>query len=330
MRHLARALLPYAVFAGALLLIPAVFTRVPFFTMANAVVMAIMAIATLGLTLLMGHAGQISIGQAAFFGIGAFSSAILTTRFGLSPILAIVVGLVLAGGVAWLVGLGIFRVTGHYLALATLAFGLVAGFVARQLEITGAASGIFGVPQLAIGPITFRSDLAFYYLAAGILFVVMVLSNNLVGSLFGRSLMALGDSEIAAASSGVDTARHKRTVFVVSAVLAALAGSLQAHWITFVDYHTVDLLLSIQILIMAAIGGVGTIWGAPVGAFVVVALAQGARETLPQLFPKVGGQFEIAVYGIALILVLLFMPRGLAGQVGKWLPGKRHTKSVHL
>jgi branched-chain amino acid transport system permease protein len=307
----------YAVFAAALLLVPAVFTRVPFFTMSTAVQMAVMAIATLGMVVLMGHAGQISIGQAAFFGIGAFSSAIGTTELSLSPIVALVAGMALAGAVAYVVGLGIFRVSGHYLALATIAFGLALGFVARQVEVTGGASGIFGVPDLAIGTMAFRDDLSFYYLAAAVLFVAVVLVRNLVRSMFGRSLLALGDSEIAAASSGIDTARHKRTAFVIAAVLAALAGSLQAHWITFVDYHTLDLLLSIQILIMATVGGVANVWGAAVGSFLVISLSQAAKETLPRLFDDIGGQFEIVVYGIALIVVLLSLPKGVAGSLAE-------------
>lgn len=323
-----RSLLPYAVFAVALFAVPAVFTRVPFFTMSTGVQMAIMAIATLGMVVLLGHAGQISIGQAAFFGIGAFSSAILTTGVGLSPILAIVVGMVLAGLTAYVVGLGIFRVSGHYLALATIAFGLTLGFIARQVEITGGASGIFGVPNLAIGTIAFRDDLSFYYLAAAILFVAVVLVRNMLSSMFGRSLLALGDSEIAASSSGIDTARHKRTSFVIAAVLAALAGSLQAHWITFVDYHTLDLLLSIQILIMATVGGVGTVWGAAVGSFLVIALSQAAKETLPAVFPNIGGQFEIVVYGIALIVVLLFMPKGVAGSLAELAGGRRQEQTL--
>jgi branched-chain amino acid transport system permease protein len=323
-----RSLLPYAVFAAALLLVPAVFTRVPFFTMSTGVQMAIMAIATLGLVVLMGHAGQISIGQAAFFGIGAFSSAILTTSVGLSPIVAILVGMLLAGLTAYVVGLGIFRVSGHYLALATIAFGLTLGFVARQVDITGGVSGIFGVPQLAIGPLVFRDDLSFYYLAAAILFVSVVLVRNMLTSVFGRSLLALGDSEIAASSSGINTARHKRTSFVIAAVLAALAGSLQAHWITFVDYHTLDLLLSIQILIMATIGGVGTVWGAAVGSFLVIALSQAAKETLPLVFPNVGGQFEIVVYGVALIVVLLFLPKGVAGSLAETVSGRRKEQAL--
>lgn len=323
-----RPLLPYAVCLVALLLVPPVFTRVPFFTMSTGVQMAIMAIATLGLTLLMGHAGQISIGQAAFFGIGAFSSAILTTRYGIAPIAAMVFGMALAGMVAYVVGLGIFRVRGHYLALATIAFGLSLGYLARQVEITGGVSGILDVPHLAIGPVMFRSDLSVYYLAAAVLFVVLVLGRNLTRSMFGRSLVALGDSEMAASSSGIDTARHKRTVFVIAAVFAALAGSLQAHWITFVDYHTLDLLLSIQILIMASVGGLGTVWGAPVGAFLVISLSQAAKETLPMVFPNVGGQFEIVVYGLALIIVLLFLPSGVAGWMVEAARDRRRRAAV--
>jgi branched-chain amino acid transport system permease protein len=323
-----RPLLPYAACLVALLLVPPVFTRVPFFTMSTGVQMAIMAIATLGLTLLMGHAGQISIGQAAFFGIGAFSSAILTTRYGIAPIAAMVFGMALAGLVAYVVGLGIFRVRGHYLALATIAFGLSLGYLARQVEITGGVSGILDVPHLAIGPVMFRSDLSVYYLAAAVLFVVLVLGRNLTRSMFGRSLVALGDSEMAASSSGIDTARHKRTVFVIAAVFAALAGSLQAHWITFVDYHTLDLLLSIQILIMASVGGLGTVWGAPVGAFLVISLSQAAKETLPMVFPNVGGQFEIVVYGLALIIVLLFLPSGVAGWMVEAARDRRRRAAV--
>jgi branched-chain amino acid transport system permease protein len=310
-----RPLLPVAVLVAVLLLVPAVFTRVPFFTMSTAVQMAVLAIATAGLTLLMGHAGQISIGQAAFFGIGAYTSAILTTRAAVPPIAALLVGIVLSGLVAWLVGRLIFRVSGHYLALATLAFGLMLGYLARQLSLTGGASGIVDIPRLAIGTFVLQGDLRYYYLAAAVLVVVLVLSRNLVASLFGRSLVALGDSEIAAASVGVDTARHKRVVFVVAAVFASVAGSLYAHWVTFVDYHTLDLLLSLQLLIMATVGGLRSVWGAPVGAFIVITLSQAARELLPRIAPNVGGDFEIAVYGIALILVLLFLPQGVVGGV---------------
>jgi branched-chain amino acid transport system permease protein len=309
--------------------VPAVFTRVPFFTMATGVEMAILATAAVGLVLLLGHAGQISLGQAAFYGIGAYTSAILTTDYGVPPLAAVVAGVAVSGGVAWLTGLAIFRVKGHYLALATLAFGLTLGFLARQLDITGGASGIVDIPRLAFGTWVFDSDLRFYYLAAGVLMLAVWGARNIIGSVFGRSLLALGDSEVAAASVGVDTARHKRVVFVVAAGFASLAGSLYAHWVTFVDFHTLDLLLSIELLIMAAVGGLRSVWGAPVGAFVVLSLSQAARELLPKVAPNVGGEFEIAVYGVALILTLSLLPAGVAGGAGQaWSALRRREEAA--
>lgn len=305
----------FAVLVAVLLLVPAVFTRVPFYTMSTAVQMAILSIATVGLTLLTGAAGQISIGQAAFYGLGAYTSAILTSRSALSPLLALLAGMALAGLTAYLVGLFIFRVRGHYLALATLALGLVLGYVSKQLPVTGGAEGIVDIPKLALGPLTLDTDLGFYYLAAGVLTAVLLLAWHVTRSPFGLSLQAIRDSDVAAAACGVPIAARKRAVFVLAAVLAALAGSLYAHWVTFVDYHTLDLLLSLQLLIMATIGGLRTVWGAPVGAFIVITLTQAAKEVLPRVAPNVGGQFEIVVYGVALILVLLFLPTGVAGGI---------------
>lgn len=322
-----RPILPYFVFALILAVLPYIFDATPFFTVSTAVQMAIMSIATLGLVLLMGQAGQISIGQAAFFGIGAFSSAILTTRWEIAPIWACLVGMVIAGVIAWVVGLAIFRVRGHYLALATIAFGLSLSYLARQIEITGGASGILGIPSIEIGALTLFDDLSFYYLAATILLICLILTHNLTRSMFGRSLLAIGDSEIAADSVGINTAKQKRGIFVIAAVLAALAGSLQAHWVTFIDYHALDLMLSIEILIMAAVGGLVTVWGAPVGAFIVIALSRAAKETIPSLFPNVGGQYEIVVYGIALIIVLLYLPNGVAGTVRDVFAGRSRDAS---
>jgi branched-chain amino acid transport system permease protein len=307
-------LVPFALFAAILASVPAVVTRVGFYTMSNAVVMGIMAIAAVGLVLVMGYAGQVSLGQAAFFGIGAYSSALLTASAGLHPLPAMGAGMALAGLLAALVGRSIFRARGHYLAMATLAFGLVTFYLAKELPFTGGPSGLPDVPKLALGSLVLGSDLRYWWLVAAVLFAAVLLARNLVDSRVGRALRAIGDSEAAAATSAVDVRHHKVAVFVVGAVMAAVAGSLYAHWTTFVDpTSTLDLLLSIQLLIMATVGGLRSVWGAPLGAFVVVSLSQGARELLPRLSSRVGGEFEIIVYGLALILVLLFLPDGIAG-----------------
>jgi branched-chain amino acid transport system permease protein len=321
---------PTAAFALVLACVPAIFTRVGFFTMANAVVMGIMAIATVGLVLVMGYAGQVSLGQAAFFGVGAYSSGVLTVEAGTPPPLAMLAGMVLAGLLAAIVGRSIFRARGHYLAMATLAFGLVAFFLAKELPFTGGPSGLPDVPKLALGGIVLGSDLRYWWLVAAVLFIAVLLARNLVDSRVGRALRALGDSEPAAATSAVDVRRHKLIVFVIGAVLAAVAGSLYAHWTTFVDpTSTLDLLLSIQLLIMATVGGLRSVWGAPLGAFVVVSLSQGARELLPRLSTRIGGEFEIIVYGLALIAVLLFLPDGLAGGAGRLARAARTRSRRH-
>lgn len=307
--------LQYIVFALVLAVMPLLFSTVPFFTVSLAVQMLLLAIAGLGLVLLMGFAGQISIGQAAFYGIGAYTSAILTTRAGLPPILALIAGAVLSAAVAWIVGRLIFRVRGHYLALATLAFGLVLSHLAQQLTITGGSGGIVGVPRLGLGSFVLDSDWDYYYLAAVVLIIATAAVDNLVRSHIGRSLVALGDSEPAASAVGIHIAQRKQMVFVIAAVVASVAGSLYAHWVTYVDYHTLGLLLSIQLLIVATVGGMRSVWGAAVGALFVIGIGQLAQELLPLLFSHAGGQFEIAVYGVCLILALLFLPNGIVGGV---------------
>lgn len=313
LRPAIRLMLPHAIFLVVLLLVPAVFTRVPLYTMGNGVYMAILAIAALGLVPLTGFAGQISIGQAAFYGIGAYFSAILTAKSGLPPYLAALLGMLTAGVVAYLLGRFLFRVAGHYLALATLGLGLVLTIVASQLEITGGTEGIVGIPSLAPLGFEILGDVNYYYVVAAVLLVAVVVVDVLVRSWLGRSLTAVGDSPHAAASAGIDIGARKRLAFVVAAVLAAAGGSLYAHWASYVDQHTTDLLLSLQLLIIATVGGLRTVWGPVVGAFVVVSLLQVAQELFPQLSERVGGQAEIVLYGLALILVLLFLPRGLAG-----------------
>jgi branched-chain amino acid transport system permease protein len=305
--------LGYAAFGGVLLLVPAVFTRVAFFNMAIAVLMCLFAIAALGLVPLTGRAGQISLGQAAFYGVGGYTSAVLTTRWHLAGPLAIVAGMVLAGVLAWLVGLFIFRVQGHYLALATLAFGLALSFLAGQLPVTGAAAGIPDVPRLRGLGVVIGSDLSMFYLAGAVLLVAVVVVDTALRSALGRALTALGDSAVATASCGVSVQRLRRGAFVLAAVLGALAGSLYAHWTSFVDPDLLGLLNSVQLLVVVAIGGMQTVWGAPLGAFVIVTLSQAAKDLVPAVLPNAVGSYEVTVYGIALILVLLFLPRGVGG-----------------
>jgi branched-chain amino acid transport system permease protein len=311
-------LVPYGVFVGAVLLLPAVVTRVPLFTMANGVQMAVVAIAALGLVPLTGYARQISLGQAVFYGTGAYSSALLTTA-GLPALLAAAAGAALACSGAYLIGRLLFRVQGHYLALATIALGLVASIAVRRLGFTGGSEGLSGIPPLAPALVT---DVRFFYVAAGVLIVAVVAVRELLDARLGRALSAVGDAPVAAAAAGVDVAARKRHAFVLAALLASVAGSLYAHWVRYVDPSALELPLSLQMLIVATVGGLRTVWGPPAGAVIVVSLLQLSQEALPEVSDRVGGQTDVIAYGVALVLTLLLLPNGVAGTVADAIAGR--------
>ena len=278
------------------------------------VFIAIHTIAAVGLCLLAGYAGQISLGQAGFYGMGAYVSAILTTRTGISPWAAMLLGMVLTGVVAYGVGLPIFRLRGHYLAMATLALGIIIylGFVEFR-DLTGGPSGLPGVPRLRLGPWTLTRDVHYFYVAWAMAFGVLLVSRNIVRSRVGRALRAIHGSEVAAEMVGVDTARYKLQVFVVSAVYASLAGSLYAHYLSLVSPTPFGFIASVELLVMAAVGGMASIWGAPLGAAAVTFLAEGIRALMPRLLSYASGEHEVVAYGALLVLIMIFMPQGLAG-----------------
>ncbi|KAF2775127.1 branched-chain amino acid ABC transporter permease [Streptomyces sp. OM5714] len=304
---------PYAVFLVLLLSVPAVFTRVPFYTMSVAVLICLQAIAALGLVPLVGRAGQISLGQAAFFAVGGYTSAVLTTRWQVNALLALVAGAVLAVGVAYGVGRFIFRAQGQYLALATLSFGLVVGSLANQLPLTGASNGLSGIAPPAPFGVELDTDLSVYYLVAGVLLVCVLAVDALLRSPVGDALSALGDSPVATEAAGVSAAALRRGALALAAGLASVAGSLYAHWSSFMDPSQAGLLNSVQLLVIASVGGLRTPWGAPVGALVIVTFSEASKDLIPRLFPSATGNFDIVVYGIALIAVLLFLPNGAGG-----------------
>lgn len=307
---------PYAVFVTALLLVPYVFTRVPPYTMADGVLMMLLAIAALGLVPLTGYAGQVSLGQATFYGMGAYASAVLTVQFGQNPWLALLTGAVASALLAYLLGLALFRTAGHYLTLATIAIGLTLGVVVQQLDITGGPQGLPGVGSLSLFGTEVADDVSFFYLAAAILLLGTAMVRLVCRSMFARTLLAISDSSIAAQSAGVNPAPVKRSMFVLAAVTSSVAGSLYGSWSGYTDPSTLSLNVSLQLLIIVTVGGRRSVFGATVGAFVVVSLARFAKEWLPEVSSHAGGQVEIIAYGLALILVLRLLPRGIIGGVG--------------
>jgi branched-chain amino acid transport system permease protein len=291
--------------AGPLLLGATQF--LPFLAGSNLVFIALAALASTGLTLIMGLGGQVSLGHAAFYGIGAYGLALLTVEAGWPVPAAMGAAALLAGALAALLGVAVLRIQGHFLAMATLAFGLIWFFFVRGWEPAGANQGIGGIPALPVD-----GDAATFLGTWVVLGAGIVVARNVLDSRSGRALRALGGSEVAASSSGVDVARAKIGVFVLGALYASVAGSLYAMYVTYISPDAFGLLVSLQFLVMAVVGGLRSVWGATLGAVVVVALTELTRETVPLVVPDATGSYEIVAYGLALIAVLLVRREGLA------------------
>jgi branched-chain amino acid transport system permease protein len=299
---------PMVAVAAAIALFPLLAAAVPSMNHYTGIMVfaGIYCLITIGLSILMGYAGQISLGHAAFFGIGAYTSGILTTRMGLNPWLALIAGALVAALVAVVVGAPSLKLKGHYLAMATLAFGIIVNIVFReQVELTGGPDGMVNIPRMQLFGLMIDSTQKFYYLVWAVVSGAFLFTVNLLQSPAGRALRAIHTSEPAAGAMGINIARTKIIVFVYSAALASLAGSLYAHYMNFINPSSFDLFFSIKLIIMITLGGMQTLWGAVIGSILIAFLS---LEWL-HFFEE----FEIVVYGAILLAVTIFMPHGLAG-----------------
>ena len=282
------------------------------FYMDLAIRMAINAVIVLGLNLLIGFAGQISLGHAGFLGIGAYASAVLPTHFGWHPVLAMAAGALVTGLLAVLLARPIFKLKGHYLAMATLGLGIIINIVLRnEASLTGGPDGM-PVPALGLLGFELSSDKHWYWVVALLLSFSVWASLNLINSPFGRALRALHGSEVASQVAGVDVVRYKVSIFVISAVFASLMGSVTAHYVGFVTPNFADFFHSIELVTMVVIGGMASVYGSVLGAVLLTAL--------PQALASFEG-WETVAFGTILMLCMIFMPRGLvptlAAKFGK-------------
>lgn len=260
-------------------------------------------ILALALNLLLGYAGQISLGQAGFFGLGAYISGILTASHGINPWLAMLVAAVVVTLLAFMVGFPILKLKGHYLAMATLGLGIIIYIVFNEaVEHTGGPSGLSGIPNLSIAGFTFDTDLKNYYLIWAFTLLAMGLSLNLVHSRIGRALRAIHDSEVAARVMGVNARLLKVQIFALSAGLSAVAGSLYAHTMTFVAPASFGFNFSVELVTMVIIGGLASIYGSLLGAALLT--------VMPELL-RAFQDYDIIVYGLMLVLMTMYMPGGL-------------------
>lgn len=280
----------------------------------------------LGLVLLMGYAGQISLGHAAFFGVGAYTTTVLTVHYFYSPVLGIFSACIAAGIVAFIIGKPSLKLKEYYLALATLGFGIIINILFNEGgELTGGPSGTFGIPSLSIGNFVFDSDIKFYYLILILVAITMLLVNNILKSRIGRALRAIHGSEVAAEAMGIDTAKYKLQMFVLSGVLAGAAGGLYAHFVTFVSPAPFSYKISIELVLMTVVGGLSSVWGPLLGVSLVFMLSEALKNYLPLILPQASGEFEIVFFGIILVLVMIFLPEGLV-SLGAIIREKWHSK----
>jgi branched-chain amino acid transport system permease protein len=292
---------------GGLLALAALLCVLPLFFPNNfyydvAIKTALNAIVCIGLNLLIGYAGQISLGHAGFFALGAYASAILTTHYKWPGLLAMLAGAVMVGLLAFLVARPVLRLKGHYLAMATLGLGIIIAIVInREIPMTGGPDGM-SVPALWVGEWRLTGAVTWYWVSAGALLIAVWLSLNLVESPIGRALRALHGSEIAAETAGIETSRYKVLVFVVSAVFASFAGSFFAHADRFVTPVEAGFLRSIEFVTMVVLGGMASTFGALVGAAILT--------VLPQVLAAAHDYKHVAL-GAIMIGVMIFMPRGL-------------------
>ncbi len=308
-------------YLGAICLAPLIWSDSHFHHLM--VLAGIYAILALGLSLFMGYAGQISLGHAAFFGIGAYTTAILTTHYGLPSFLAFWASALSAALAGYLIGRPILKLKGYFLALATLGFGEIFLVIVREsTDLTGGIIGIFGIPWLSVMGFSFDTYLKQYYLIWGVLIGLFVFSKNLVRSKVGRALLAVAASEDAASSVGIDVPRMKLEIFVLGAAFAGLAGSLFASVMSTANPEAFSLGFTVLIVMMVILGGMGNLYGPIAGAVLLTWL----MDTLGRY-----QEYSLPIYSVILILLLIFFPEGIGTRlnvrliylIGYWAKKKK-------
>ena len=287
-----------------------------------------------GLSLLMGFAGQVSLGQAAFYAIGAYTAGLLARDLKVPPLLGLVVAPVASAAIAYVVGLPLLRLRGHYLAFGTLAFQLITlSIIGEARDVTGGDTGLTAIPALGVGPLIVEGPfrpIVFGYLAWGLALLSLLFNAHLVRSRPGRALRALATSEAGALASGVPVGRYKLQVFALSAAYAGLAGGVYAFYVTYIAPGSFPLVRSIEFLIMATVGGLGSVWGSAVGASVVFLVVQVLQNlgTLPGMPLRAPAVFSYAVYGLILVGIMLALPQGVVPAAARALSRRKPSPRV--
>jgi branched-chain amino acid transport system permease protein len=280
----------------------------------------------LGLVLLTGVGGLVSFGQASFMGIAAYATAWATTAMGASPWLGLALALAVTAAVALIVGALTLRLSGHFLSLSTIAWGMALYFTFGNLESLGQYNGIEGVPPVSVGPLRLTDGGAFYWLVWGLLVAALLASRNLLDSRAGRAMRALRGGDVLVESLGINAFGVKLAAFVIAAMLAAFAGWLFAHMNHFVSPTPFSITASIEFLMMAMVGGAGYLVGAILGSALITLLKNSIQDVLPLIAPGAAGQLEIVAFSVLFIVFLQHARDGIVPFVARFLPAPVHDR----
>lgn len=271
---------------------------------------AIYALVAIGLNLVMGYTGLISAGHAGFLAIGAYTTAILSTSMGwMSPLIILPVAGVLTGLIGFVLGIPILRLKGFYIAMVTLAFGVVVAEVVLQWSSLTHGDDGFKVPRAMLGGFVFDSEVKLFFLIQPITIAMTVIARNIVGTRVGRAFKAIRQSEVASETMGIDLAKYKTAAFAVSAFYTGIAGGLFAYAVGHISPDSFSMGVSIDFIAMIVIGGMGSILGSIIGAVILTGI-QHALSELPEV--------QTLIFGIALIVFMIFMPKGISGIILGW------------
>ena len=291
---------------GVLIIVPFFFPNEFYYEIA--ILALLNALICIGLNLLMGYAGQVSLGHGAFAGLGAYISVVLSSNYELTPLLSIFIAIMIMGVLAFIISKPILKLKGHYLAMATLGIGIIINIVLEvEEEITGGSDGM-SVDSLSVFGYEFNDSISWYILCTVLLVFTIWAFENLINSPFGRLLRSIHDSQKAADSVGIDVSHYKSIVFVISVVIATIAGSLYAFFSGFISPQEASFSHSIELVVMVVLGGLGRIYGALFGAVILTALPQ---------FLTAFEEYETLIFGLIIMSVMIFMPKGIASLFDK-------------
>jgi branched-chain amino acid transport system permease protein len=278
-------------------------------------VILINIILAVGLNIVKGFAGQVTVGHIALAAIGAYTSAVFAVKFGLPFWIALPAAMLFTGLAGAMIGVPSFRLEGAYLALATLGLAESVRIFISATDYLGASIGFSDIPPPRIGEVEFGGHVAYYYIVMPIALAGVYFSFSILRSDIGRAFKALREDSLAAAASGIDVRKYKLLAFVISALYAGCAGSLQAHMAPgFIHPNSYTITEMITLLLMVVMGGIGHIWGGIIGAILVTVIYDLTRDYY---------QYQLAMFGMTIVLTVLYMPRGIGGLIDRYIATRR-------